>query len=77
MGPDLVERARLLLLANPEYLDDAERAARKGNSVIGQVLTMLTGKPRWATEAAVLQAVQQINAERAQQAQKAPDPPEG
>jgi hypothetical protein len=43
---------------------------------VGPDLTMLTGKPRWATEAAVLQAVQQILAERAREATN-PKPPEG
>jgi hypothetical protein len=42
----------------PVYLEDARNSAPLGNSVIGAVLWLTTGTPRWATEEAVCQALQ-------------------
>lgn len=57
---DLVTMATDLLSANPEYAADARKFAAIGNSVVGSVLSLTTGSPRWATERAVCEALRSV-----------------
>jgi hypothetical protein len=39
------------------YLTDAREGAAVGNTVLGSVMSITTGSPRWATEKAVREAL--------------------
>jgi hypothetical protein len=58
--PRLVRHALALLRGEPVYREDARRFARVGNSIVGSVMSLTLGAPRWATEAAVVEAVRQL-----------------
>jgi hypothetical protein len=57
MDKQLVQSALQMLRANPRYAADARAGAPLGNSVIGSLLSIEYGAPRWATERAVCQAL--------------------
>jgi hypothetical protein len=59
----LTRSALELLRSDEDYLTDARIGAPRGNSVIGSVLALTTGSPRWATEQAVLEALAQLDRE--------------
>lgn len=63
MTNDLIDHAYQLLKTNPNYLADARQFARVNNTVIGSLLSLSSGNPRWATEAAVKSALQRIRLE--------------
>ena len=59
----LVKAALDMLRANPRYAADARAGAPLGNSVIGSLLSIEYGAPRWATERAVCQALAILDGE--------------
>jgi len=59
----LVEAAKELLSEDPIYRKDAEIGARVSNSVVGSILAITRRAPRWATEAAVRQALKELRKE--------------
>jgi hypothetical protein len=61
----LEEQAYRLLKDEPDYIADAEQFAQIGNSVVGSVLSLTTGSPRWATEQAVLTALERLRTKKA------------
>ena len=56
----LKERATELLIADLPRLNDARRLASVGHSIVGELLSAMTGTPRWRTERAVREAVVEI-----------------
>lgn len=54
---------RLLKSADPYYLQDAREGAGTGNTIVGSVMSLTTGKPRWITERAVDEALRIIDEE--------------
>ena len=60
---NLADHAYQLLKKNPSYLEDARTFAKSNNTVIGSLLAITSGSPRWATEAAVKTALQRIRLE--------------
>jgi hypothetical protein len=46
----LEEHAYRLLKSDPDYRDDAEAGIAGGNTVIGSVMSITIGAPRWASE---------------------------
>ena len=59
----LHRHALALLRSDPDYLQDAREGSRVGNTVIGSVMAITTGSPRWATERAVLEALALLDQE--------------
>ena len=59
---DLVDHAVKLLRSEPSYSEDARKGAPLGNSVVGSVMSLTPGRPRWATEQAVMDALRRIDA---------------
>ncbi|MBN2371775.1 MAG: hypothetical protein JXO72_14935 [Vicinamibacteria bacterium] len=64
---DLVSHAVELLRSDPAYLADAKKGAPVGNSIVGSVMSLTTGAPRWATEQAVMAALRQLARRRPRQ----------
>lgn len=60
---NLEQHAYELLKSNPHYVDDAKQGASVNNTVVGSVMSITTGSPRWATENAVKVALRRIQAE--------------
>jgi hypothetical protein len=61
---DHLRRAALdLLRDDPSYADDARAGAHVGNTVVGSILALTYGSPRWATEDAVRHALTELDAE--------------
>jgi hypothetical protein len=61
----LTRQALALLREDADYLADAREGAAVGNSIVGSVLSLTHGSPRWATERAVLAALTVIDDEAA------------
>lgn len=59
----LGRHAYKLLKSDPEYLEDARHGGAVGNTIVGSVMAITTGSPRWATENAVAEALARIDAE--------------
>ena len=53
-------RAAKEMLSDAEYREDARVGAPRGNSVVGSLLSLTLQRPRWATEAAVMQALREL-----------------
>lgn len=53
----LARHAQRLMVAHPEWAQDAREGAAVSNTVIGSVMSITTGSPRWATEQAVREAL--------------------
>lgn len=66
---DLTAHALELLRHNPEYVADAREGAPVGNSVVGSIMSITTGSPRWATEAAVRKALKKLDAKESPDAE--------
>lgn len=67
---DLVDAALGLLRDDEDYIRDACEGVRVGNSIVGSLLSIMHGAPRWATEHAVAEALAVLAAEeRARRAQ--------
>ena len=56
----LIDKALQMLKADKGYLDDARKGAPLGNSVVGSLLSLMYKAPRWATEGAVMEAIEEI-----------------
>jgi hypothetical protein len=63
MNKHLIAKAKEMLRENKDYYEDAMRGAPVGNTVIGSVLSIVFGAPRWATEDAVVEALRQMRRE--------------
>lgn len=59
----LTQQAKEMMQSNSMYLDDARIGGPIGNSIVGSLLSLTTRSPRWATERAVCEALQEIDAE--------------
>jgi hypothetical protein len=57
---ELVAHARMVLLSEPSFIHDAARDSQVGNSLVGGLLSITTGAPRWKAERAVALAVASI-----------------
>jgi hypothetical protein len=56
----LTRHALRLLKAYPDYVADARRFAPIGNSVVGSLMSLTLGAPRWATETAICEALREF-----------------
>ena len=63
MNSHLIAHARALLESDPDMIADARAGARVGNTIIGGVMSLTTGSPRWATENAVAEALASLDTE--------------
>jgi hypothetical protein len=63
----LVAHALHLLKTKPHYVADARQGARLGNSIIGSIMNLTLKSPRQMTEAAVVEALQLLDAEKRRQ----------
>lgn len=52
-----------MLQEDPDLLEDAKVGAPIGNSVLGSLLSLTYKSPRWATEDAVCEALQELDGE--------------
>jgi hypothetical protein len=66
----LMRHALSLLKACPEYVSDAQRFAPIGNSVVGSLMSLTLGAPRWATEPAVCEALRELTREKTRKRKK-------
>lgn len=58
---EAVEKALAMMKAAPAYIEDSRVGSRVGNSVIGSLLSIQYGMPRQYSEAAVRDAVRQLD----------------
>jgi hypothetical protein len=63
MDKILVKAALDMLRASPHFAADARVGAPVGNSVVGSLLSIQYRAPRWATERAVLRALDILDEE--------------
>ncbi len=60
----LIQAALAMLREDPAYEDDARQGVRVDNTIVGSILSITTGSPRWATERAVHTALVIIDRDR-------------
>jgi hypothetical protein len=57
------QHAYSLLKSDPQWLADARERVALGNTIVGSVMAVTLGTPRWTTEAAVRAALDHIDEE--------------